>query len=147
MSKNVYLSASIVTNPDKEIAAGPVYVVLDSVCHLAEMQPAQQKETSNRIMAAMAKDVSLPYGDYYLSMQEISEREYLAATGALEDGDEEIIEELSGYETPNDIQDALRNVSKCARMLAKTTGDNEEFRKYTRLATIVEEAMAKQVVK
>lgn len=147
MSKNVYLSASIVTNPDKEIAAGPVYVVLDSVCHLAEMQPAQQKETSNRIMAAMAKDVSLPYGDYYLSMQEISEREYLAATGALEDGDEEIIEELSGYETPNDIQDALRNVSKCARMLAKTTGDNEEFRKYTRLATIIEEAMTKQVVK
>ena len=38
MSKNVYLSASIVTNPGKEIAAGPVYVVLDSVCHLAERQ-------------------------------------------------------------------------------------------------------------
>lgn len=146
MSKNVYLSASIVTNPD-EIAAGPVYVVLDSVCHLAEMQPAQQKETSNRIMAAMAKDVSLPYGSYYLSMQEISEREYIATTGALEDGDKEIIEELSGYEAPNDIRDALRNVSKYARMLAKTTGDNEEFRRYTRLATIIEEAMTKQVVK
>lgn len=147
MSKNVYLSASIVTNPGKEIAAGPVYVVLDSVCHLAEMQPAQQKEIGNRIMAAMAKDVSLPYGDYYLSMQEISEREYLAATGALEDGDEKIIEELSEYEASNDIQDALRNVSKYARMLAKTTGDNEEFRRYTRLATIIEEAMTKQVVK
>ena len=147
MSKNVYLSASIVTNPGKEIAAGPVYVALDSVCHLAEMQPAQQKETSNRIMAAMAKDVSLPYGSYYLSMQEISEREYIATTGALEDGDKEIIEELSGYEAPNDIRDALRNVSKYARMLAKTTGDNEEFRRYTRLATIIEEAMTKQVVK
>lgn len=147
MSKNVYLSASIVTNPGKEIAAGPVYVILDSVCHFAEMQPAQRKETSNRIMAAMAKDVSLPYGDYYLSMQEISEREYLAATGALEDGDEKIIEELSGYEASNDVQDALRNVSKYARMLAKTTGDNEEFRRYTRLATIIEEAMTKQVVK
>lgn len=147
MSKNVYLSASIVTNPGKEIAAGPVYVVLDSVCHFAEMQPAQRKETSNRIMAAMAKDVSLPYGDYYLSMQEISERECLAATGALEDGDEEIIEELSGYEAFNDIRDALRNVSKYARMLAKTTGDNEEFRRYTRLATIIEEVMIKQVVK
>lgn len=147
MGKNVYLSASIVTNPGKEIAAGPVYVVLDSVCHFAEMQPAQRKETSNRIMVAMAKDVSLPYGDYYLSMQEISEREYLAATGALEDGDEKIIEELSGYEASNDVQDALRNVSKYARMLAKTTGDNEEFRKYTRLATIIEEAMTKQVVK
>lgn len=147
MSKNVYLSASIITNPGKEIAAGPVYVVLDSVCHFAEMQPAQRKETSNRIMVAMAKDVSLPYGDYYLSMQEISEREYLAATGALEDGDEKIIEELSGYEASNDVQDALRNVSKYARMLAKTTGDNEEFRRYTRLATIIEEAMTKQVVK
>lgn len=80
-------------------------------------------------------------------MQEISEREYLAATGALEDGDEKIIEELSEYEASNDIQDALRNVSKYARMLAKTTGDNEEFRRYTRLATIIEEAMTKQVVK
>lgn len=98
-------------------------------------------------MAAMANDVFLPYGGYYLSMQEISEREYLAATGALEDGDEKIIEELSGYEASNDIQDALRNVSKYAHMLVKTTGDNEEFRRYTRLATIIEEAMTKQVVK
>lgn len=143
MSKNVYLSASIVTNHRKETVAGPVYVVLDSVCHLAEMQPAQQKEIGNCVMAAMAKDVFLPYGGYYLSMQEISEREYLAATGALEDGDEEIIEELSRHEASNDVRDALRNVSKYARMLAKTTSDNEEFRKYTRLATIVEEAMAK----
>lgn len=143
MSKNVYLSASIVTNPSKETVAGPVYVVLDSVCHLAEMQPAQQKEIGNCVMATMAKDVSLPYGGYYLSMQEISEREYLAATGALEDGDEEIIDELSGYEASNDVRDALRNVCKYARMLAKTTSDNEEFRKYTRLATIVDEAMAK----
>lgn len=143
MSKNVYLSASIVTNHRKETVAGPVYVVLDSVCHLAEMQPAQQKEIGNCVMAAMAKDVFLPYGGYYLSMQEISEREYLAATGALEDGDEEIIEELSRHEASNDIRDTLRNVSKYARMLAKTTSDNEEFRKYTRLATIVEEAMAK----
>lgn len=133
MSKNVYLSASIVTNPGKEIAAGPVYVVLDSVCHFAEMQPARQKEISNRIMAAMAKDVSLPYGDYYLSMQEISEREYLAATGALEDGDEEIIEELSGYEAPNDILDALQNVSKYARMLAKTTRNSGGIRDWQRL--------------
>ena len=147
MSKNVYLSASIVTNPGKEIAAGPVYVVLDSVCHLAEMQPAQQKETSNRIMAAMANDVFLPYGGYYLSMQEISEREYLSATGALEDGDEKIIEELSGYEASNDVRDALQNVSKYARMLAKTTRDNEESRMYTRLATIVDEAMTKQARK
>lgn len=147
MSKNMYLSASIVTNPGKEIAAGPVYVILDSVCHLAEMQPARQKEIGNRIMAAMAKDVSLPYGDYYLSMQEISERECLAATGALEDGDEKIIEELFEYEASNDVRDALRNVSEYARMLAKTTGDNEEFRMYTRLATIIEEAMTKQVVK
>lgn len=147
MSKNVYLSASIVTNPGKEIAAGPVYVILDSVCHLAEMQPARQKEIGNRIMAAMAKDVSLPYGDYYLSMQEISERECLAATGALEDGDEKIIEELFEYEASNDVRDALRNVSEYARMLAKTTGGNEEFRMYTRLATIIEEAMTKQVVK
>lgn len=147
MSKNVYLSASIVTNPGKEIAAGPVYVILDSVCHLAEMQPAWQKEIGNRIMAAMAKDVSLPYGDYYLSMQEISERECLAATGALEDGDEKITEELFEYEASNDVRDALRNVSEYARMLAKTTGDNEEFRMYTRLATIIEEAMTKQVVK
>lgn len=147
MSKNVYLSASIVTNPGKEIAAGPVYVILDRVCHLAEIQPARQKEIGNRIMAAMAKDVSLPYGDYYLSMQEISERECLAATGALEDGDEKIIEELFEYEASNDVRDALRNVSEYARMLAKTTGDNEEFRMYTRLATIIEEAMTKQVVK
>ena len=133
MSKNVYLSASIVTNPGKEIAAGPVYVVLDSVCHFAEIQPARQKEISHRIMAAMAKDVSLPYGDYYLSMQEISEREYLAATGALEDGDEEIIEELSGYEAPNDILDALQNVSKYARMLAKTTRNSGGIRDWQRL--------------
>lgn len=128
MSKNVYLSASIVTNPGKEIAAGPVYVALDSVCHLAEMQPARQKEISNRIMAAMANDVFLPYGSYYLSMQEISEREYLAATGALEDGDEKIIEELSGYKASNDIQDALRNVSKYARMLAETTRNSGGIR-------------------
>lgn len=144
MKQNVYLKAAIVTNPGKEVVAGPVYVVLDGVCHLSEMQPAQLKEVSDRIMAAMAKDASLPYGDYYLSMNELSEREYLNATGALENGDEEIIKELSEYEASDDVRDVLRNVSEYARLLAKASEDNEEFRKYTRLATIVDEAMTKQ---
>lgn len=71
MSKNVYLSASIVTNPGKEIAAGPVYVALDSVCHLAEMQPARQKEISNRIMAAMIPGVEwwLPSFSFFVCGQ------------------------------------------------------------------------------
>lgn len=141
MSKNVHLSASLVTNSGKETVVGSVYVVLNSICHLAEMQPVQLKEVSNRIMAAMAKDASLPHGNYYLSMHEVSEREYFTITGALQDGDEEIIEELSVYETSDDVRYTFQNVSKYVRMLARTNSDNEEFRKYTRLATIVEEAM------
>lgn len=141
MSKNVHLSASLVTNSGKETVVGSVYVVLNSICHLAEMQPVQLKEVSNRIMAAMAKDTFLPHGNYYLSMHEVSEREYFTITGALQDGDEEIIEELSVYETSDDVRYTFQNVSKYARMLARTNSDNEEFRKYTRLATIVEEAM------
>lgn len=141
MSKNVHLSASLVTNSGKETVVGSVYVILNSICHLAEMQPAQLKEVSNRIMAAMAKDVSLPHGNYYLSMHEVSEREYFTITGALQDGDEEIIEELSVYETSDDVRYTFQNVSKYARMLARTNSDNEEFWRYTRLATIVEEAM------
>lgn len=138
MSKNVHLSASLVTNSGKETVVGSVYVVLNSICHLAEMQPAQLKEVSNRIMAAMAKDVSLPHGNYSLSMHEVSEREYFTITGALQDGDEEIIEELSVYET-FDIHSRM-----FLSMFARTNSDNEEFRKYTRLATIVEKAMTRQ---
>lgn len=138
MSKNVHLSASLITNSGKETVVGSVYVVLNSICHLAEMQPAQLKEVSNRIMAAMAKDVSLPHGNYSLSMHEVSEREYFTITGALQDGDEEIIEELSVYET-FDIHSRM-----FLSMFARTNSDNEEFRKYTRLATIVEKAMTRQ---
>lgn len=85
----IYLKATLVLT-DKTPVSDPAYMILEGAsAHLDAMSDNLRQAISNKAMGVfLSGKRKFPYGDYFVSLQEISEEDYFSETEALEDNDD-----------------------------------------------------------